>query len=155
MSLRALESVFLASMEGNTIDSYIFRKKDQAVTMDTKSAIQIHDEHVHVDPQLLFQRLVTIGTKNGELQHVFNHELCHYPQALFESVNVIRPTTKASLADALWCSEAAKLPGPSKTVQYILDGGALLHRFPWTRGSKYDQISNTVPMSLESMAELL
>ena len=37
----------------------------------------------------------------------------------------IRPTTKSSMADALWCYEAARLPGPSETVQYVLDGGAL------------------------------
>ena len=60
--------------------------------------------------------------------------------ALFESVNAIRPTTKSSLADALWCSEAAILPGPFETVKYVLDGRALLHRVPWTRGSTYDQI---------------
>ena len=44
------------------------------------------------------------------------------------------------MADALWCSEAAKLPGPSETVHYVLDGGALLHRIPWTKGATYDQI---------------
>ena len=60
--------------------------------------------------------------------------------ALFESVNAIRPTRISSLADALWCSEAAILPGPSETVQYVLDGRALLHRVPWTRGATYDQI---------------
>ena len=130
----------LASMEGKPVASYIFRKKDQAVTMDTKSTIKIQDEYVHVDPQLLFQRLLTVGTKNGELQNVFDHELCHYPPALFDSVNAIRPTTKSSLADALWCSEAEKLPGPSETVHYVLDGGALLHRIPWTRGATYDQV---------------
>ena len=79
----------LASMEGESVASYIFRKKDQAVTVETKSSIKIQDEHVHVDPQLLFQRLVIIGTNNGQLQKVFDHELCHYPPALFDSVNSI------------------------------------------------------------------
>ena len=44
------------------------------------------------------------------------------------------------MADALCCSEAAKLPEPSETVQYVVDGGALLHRIHWTRGATYDQI---------------
>ena len=39
-----------------------------------------------------------------------------------------------------WSSEAAKLSGPSETVQYALDGGALWHRIPWNRGATYDQI---------------
>jgi len=127
-------------MEGESVASNIFRKKNQALTMETNSYIKIQDEHVHAHPQLLFQRLVIIGTNNGELQKVFDHELCQYPPALFDSVNSIRLTTKSSLADALWCSEAAKLPGPSGTVHYVLDGGALLHRVPWAKGATYDQI---------------
>jgi len=127
-------------MEGESVASYIFRKKDQALTMETNSYIKIQDEHVHADPQLLFQRLVIIGTNNGELQKVFDHELCQYPPTLFDSVNSIRLTTKSSLADALWCSEAAKLLGPSQTVQYVLDGGTVLRRVPWTKGATYDQI---------------
>jgi len=129
-------------MEGNPVGSYIFRKKDQAVTKDIKLTIKIQDEHVHVDPELLFQRLVAVGTttKSGELQNVFNYDLCHYPSALFESANVLLPTTKSRLADAQWSSEAAKLPGPGENVRYVLDGGALLHRLPWTRGTTYDQI---------------
>ena len=129
----------LASMEGNPCVSYIFWKKNQAVIMDTKSTIKMQGEYVHVDPQLLFQRLLTIGTKNGELHNVFTHELCQYPPTLFESVNAIRPTTKSSLTDALWCSDAGK-PGPSKTVKYVFDCGALLDHIPWTRGATYDQI---------------
>ena len=65
---KSIAKHILASMEGNPGASYIFRKKDQAITMDTKSTIKMQDEYVHVDPQLLFQRLLTVGTKNGELQ---------------------------------------------------------------------------------------
>ena len=132
--------LILESMEGQPVFSYTFRKKDQAVTMVTQSTITIQGDQVQVDPQLLFQRLVAIGTKGDELENVFVHELCHYPPALFESVHQLRPTTKARLADALWSSDAAKLPGPSENVQYVLDDGALLHRIPWTRGARYEQI---------------
>ena len=120
-------------MEGNPVASYIFRKKYQAVTMDTKSTIKMQDEYIHVDPQLLFQILLTAGPKNDELQNVFDLKRCHYSPAIFKSVNAIRLTTKSSLTYAMWCSEAAKLPVPSETVQYVLDGGALLNRIPWTR----------------------
>ena len=78
---------------------------------------------LHVDPQLLFQGMLTVGMRYGELYNVFDHEIdMSLSPALFESVNAIRPTTKSSLADALCCFEAAILPGPSETVQYILDG---------------------------------
>ena len=40
---KSIGNHILASMEGNPVASYIFRKKDQAVTMDTKSTIKIQD----------------------------------------------------------------------------------------------------------------
>ena len=41
----------LVSMEGNpVVTSYIFREKDQYVTMDTKSNIKIQEEYIHADP---------------------------------------------------------------------------------------------------------
>ena len=49
---------------------------------------------------------------------------------------MLRQPQKPALADALW----TKLTPEAKTqpkgnVQYVLDGGALLHRVPWPRGS--------------------
>ena len=40
------------------------------------------------------------------------------PLALFETVNEIRPATKSSLADALWCSEAANFPIDLPSAQH-------------------------------------
>jgi hypothetical protein len=48
------------------LPSEIFTK---AVTMDAKAFIK--DEEVHVDPQLLFQRLVTAGVRCNDLSEVF------------------------------------------------------------------------------------
>ena len=31
---------------------------------------------------------------------------------------------------------------PSGDVQYVLDGGALLHRVPWTQGSTYESVGH-------------
>ena len=73
----------LKSMEGHKVTEYIL-KKDQAVTMDAKSTVNIQNENVQVDPQLLFQRQVTAGIRNDELIDTFVYELCSYPPALFE-----------------------------------------------------------------------
>jgi len=54
--------------------------------METNSSIKIQDEHVHVDKQLLSQRLIIISTNNGESQKVFDHELCQYLPALIQSI---------------------------------------------------------------------
>ena len=94
------------------------------------------DDFINIDPQLLFQRLVTAGTRNDNLAEVFEYELCSFPPALFEN----RTTPRASLADALWKLMPPDIPNPSGDVQYILDGGALLHRIAWNRGSTYYDI---------------
>ena len=48
---------------------------------------------------------------------------------------------KLVFADVLWKSIDEEQREPSgDQVQYVLDGGALLHRIPWARGSTYDSV---------------
>jgi hypothetical protein len=130
----------MQSMKDQKVVEYTFRKKDQVVTMGTKGSVKIRDEVVSVDPLLLFQRLSTAGARCGDLQDVFTYELCSYPPALFESPDVMRSGNKASLADSLWCPAVADSLKPPDQVQYVLDGGALLHRIPWVKGALWDAI---------------
>ena len=127
-------------MEGHNVTGYALKKKDQAVTMDAKSTVKIQNENVQVDPQLLFQWLVTAGTRNDELTEAYVYELCSYPPALFESSHVMQASNKATPTDALWSQKLAALPGPTGEAQHVLDGGTLLYRIPWTRGSKWETI---------------
>ena len=48
-----------------------FKKKDQIITLNSKNAVKIREEVIHIDPKLLFQRLVTVGIKNDNLAEVF------------------------------------------------------------------------------------
>ena len=93
-----------------------------------------------MDPQLIFQRLVTVGDRWENLPSLFKYELCTHPPALFESSSLPLQANKAVLADVLWKSMTVEQREPSGNVQYVLDGGALLHRLPWTRGSTYDSV---------------
>ena len=54
-------AAILKSMEGKTSDENTFRRKDQVVTLGTKSSVKIDGEEVQVDPQLLFQRLISVA----------------------------------------------------------------------------------------------
>ncbi len=54
-------AAILKSMEGKTSDENTFRRKDQVVTLGTKSSVKIDGEEVQVDPQLLFQRLIIVA----------------------------------------------------------------------------------------------
>lgn len=130
----------LNDLDGKNVLQHSFRKKDQVVTLRSSSAVSIKEDVIHIDPQLLFQRLVTAGKQTDNLEDVFQYELCSYPPALFESKWTPRLANKASLADTLWKSMPGDMPVPTGEALYILDGGALLHRVPWQRGLTYDEI---------------
>lgn len=138
---KAVGQNIMSSMEGQQVGDYTFRRKNQAVTMDAKSSVKIRGEEVHVDPQLLFQRLITAGVRSDELSEIFKYELCTYPPAIFASRNVMRTANKSSLAIALW-SPTIAADVSSDQVQCVLDGGALLHRIPWTMGTTWEHICN-------------
>ena len=107
------------------------------MTFGTRSSIKVRGEVVKVNPQLIFQKLVTIGERFGDLQSLFTYELCSYHPALFEASALPLAANKAALADALWKVVGSEQVESITDVQYILDGGALLHRISWQQGSTY------------------
>lgn len=135
----------LDAMPGQVVWDYSFQRKHQAVTMAVSSKLNVKNENIHIDPQLLFQRLVVITTTQDIVtEDLFKYELCTYPPALFDSMLLLRSANKAALAESLWklVKGIQDVPVCSSTVQYILDGGALLHRIPWSIGSTWMEICN-------------
>ena len=125
-------------MEGVSAVGYTFKRKNHAVTLNTKSEVKIDGVAVQNDPQILFQRLI-IATKTTEnLKDIFKHELCSYPPALFDSSLLLREPQKHVLANGIWGLVTPDIPRIIGEVQYVLDGGALLQRIPWIRGATYD-----------------
>jgi len=103
--------------------------------------VAINKEHVQIDPQLLFQRLLVVATNEFiDLQDLFKYEHCSYPAALFETTFVPRQADKPVLADALWNEvKREQISQPSQSL-YVLDEGALLHRIPWKHGITFCDI---------------
>lgn len=133
---RATGKNILASMIGKSVADYTFKRNAQAVTLASKSSVRIESDNVQIDPQLLFQRLIIACNSSDDLGKLFCYELCSYPTALFDSPLTLRQPQKPALADALWAKlSPGATSGPAGEVQYVLDGGALLHRIPWPRGS--------------------
>ena len=62
---KAIGNTILANMDGQDAEEYSFKKRDEAITMRTKSSLKIDGEAVHMDPHLLFQRL-TIAAKASQ-----------------------------------------------------------------------------------------
>jgi hypothetical protein len=93
----------IKSMEGRNILDFSFKRKDQVVTMSSKTSIKIDGETVHVDPQLLFQRCTTAA--NGlfdDISEIFKYELCNFPSLLFDANGFPREAHKSTLADIMW-----------------------------------------------------
>ena len=133
----------LAGMLGQNILEYAFKRRDQVVTLATNTAVKTSNKTVLIDPQLLFQRLVTAGSSQDNLNEVFKYELCSYPPSLFLTTDVMLTADKASLANAMWKQLPDSCQGsqvPEDIQQYVLDGGALLHRLRWNIGDTYDDI---------------
>ena len=134
--------LILKSMVGKSVTSISFVRKKQAVTLASKAAVKIDDECVQVDPQLIFQRLSFIATNgsNEDPASLFKYELCTHPAALFDHSSLPWEANKQALADAIWKlveNDNEVLPYP---VHYVLDGGSLLHRLPWTRGETFESV---------------
>jgi 5'-3' exonuclease len=129
----------LGQMSGKRVLEYSFKKKGQAITMDSESAMKTPDGDINIDPQLLFQRLVIAGTEVGDLSKALLCELCAYPPSLFESKYALLSANKPALASAIKSLAPADTAQPSD-IQYVLDGGALLQRIPWQSGEQYKDI---------------
>ena len=50
------------------------------------------------------------------------------------------PANKPALADAIWALIPRDVVRPTGQNQYALDGGSLVHRIPWQRGTTYNDI---------------
>ena len=131
---KAIGNTILANMDA---EEYSFKKRDQAITMRTKSSLKIDGEAVHMDPHLLFQRLTIAAKASQDLPSVFKYELCSHPPALFDTSLMLRQPQKPVLAEAIWKLHTPDLSEVTGPVQNVLDGGALIQRIPWTRGSTY------------------
>ena len=73
----------LLTMIGENVLEYTFKRKSQAVTLGSQTAVMIQGEAVQVDPQLLFQRLGIVACNGDDAAEAFRYELCSYPSALF------------------------------------------------------------------------
>ena len=139
---REIGEKILTSMVGKSVEEFTFKKADQAKSLGSRATVTIKGETVRVDPQLIFQRLITADERlANDPKSLFEYELCSHPPALFETPFLPLKANKASLADVLWKAMKEEQLQPSGDVRYVLDGGALLHRIPWPRGFTFDGVS--------------
>jgi len=134
----------LTSMVGHTVASYKFSQKNQVKTLASATHVKTNGgERIEMDPQRLYQRLVVTGICDIAMDDLFRYELCSFPTSLFDNHVRLRTGDKAELLHHL----VKLVPGciisvtpDLQSYQFILDGGALLHRFTWPKHSTYAEI---------------
>jgi len=114
------------------------------VTLDTCSSVKTGKATVLIDPQLLFQRLRTAGSRCDDLTDVFKYELCSYPPALFQTIDNLLEADKPALAKAIWkqLPLAVRNTVLPQNVQCVLDGGHCYTEFLGISGETYAVISS-------------
>ena len=101
--------MLIRQKQGDTIvkemtgQKFSFKRSKQVVTMSDKSDMKVLGEGIHIDTQLLFQRLTTAADRCvDDVSEVFKYELSSIPSSLFDNAGLPREPQKATLADALW-----------------------------------------------------
>ena len=103
--------------------------------------MKIGKDEVKVDPLLLFQRLMAVGSSlTDDTSSLFKYELCTVPPALFELTGLMRRADKSTRAKSLLNMLDDTNLELSHNVEYVLEGGALLQRLPWKRVMTYSAI---------------
>ena len=97
---------------------------------------------IHMDSTLLFERL-TAACSPEELSTAFGYELSPQPTSLFDKDGLMNKADKRKLKAALrrivgQCSD--EIPN---NAQYIVDGGYLLYKVPWSVRQPIQQITES------------
>jgi len=133
-----------AKSVGEKILTSMVDYKNQVKTLASSIHVKTASgEQIEMDPQRLYQRLLVTGICDTPMEELFMYELCSFPTSLFDTHLLLRTGDKAEIIHYLIKQVPACITAsPQPNVQYIVDGGALLHRFPWPKQNSYSDICN-------------
>jgi hypothetical protein len=116
------------------------RRKDQLRSLESLTqSIKIDDKNsIFLNSTRLFTRLAAIAQREEDVEQYFKFELTLRPQALFKN-NLMRKSDKFSLVKILITDHRMCLKDDINGV-YIIDGGALLHRVHWIKGTRFKEV---------------
>ncbi|CAC5413385.1 unnamed protein product [Mytilus coruscus] len=135
----------IESMKDQDAFSISFKKSMQVKTLNEKTKIRTQGDTLNVSSQLLVQRLITAAKHvTDDVSKIFSYDLSNFPSAMFHTSGSMQEPQKSNLAEALWaigdCS--AEYETSTTDVQYILDGGSLLHCIQWLIGVTFGRIAD-------------
>ena len=133
-------SNILQAMIGKNIFDYSFKKSSQAVTPTTTPTVTLDGETVHVDPQLDLQQQPSDQLKTFHKFLIMNYVVFH-PHYLIQLDSSEKHNSQPWQMPFGYLETAAVLNHLEMT-QFVLDGGSLLQRIPWSKGTPFATIWN-------------
>ena len=76
---KAIGQNIMTSMTDKSLMQYSFKRYDPAVTLQSKPSVRVGGDQVHVDPELLFQRLIVAARSTDDTETMFRFELYSHP----------------------------------------------------------------------------
>lgn len=132
----AMGKAAMEKIVGTPFSEVKLTRKDCALPLSSvTSSIKIQGEPVVIDPLLIFQRISISKQTDEDLKQYLQYELAPFPLALFDEAGM-RKTKKAVLYNIL----KPTLNNNLQDFDIVIDGGFLLHRVIWLRGSTISTI---------------
>jgi len=114
------------------------RKHDKVKTLaQLSNTCVVGSDHISVDVTRLFHRLIIVAERSMELAKFFRFELTQYPTSLFNNGFMRKPDKPALYRRFAVDLMSEQLPAIST---FVVDGGCLLHKIRWTKGTSYADI---------------
>ena len=114
------------------IKTFKFLQHDKTVSKTGGAAFQSH---------AMFNRMITVAAREDNIEEFFHYELTQEPMSLFKNGMMRKPEAlrKVTMPE----EEAIKKDDIKNCDTYVLDGGALIHRVRWSKGTKFITIAET------------
>ena len=107
------------------------KRKDKVRNFDDPMpTTNIDDKDVHINPTILFSRLIALANFKEGVVNNFSYGLTPKPISLFKH-GLIRKPNKATLRNHFATKE--KAIAPIEFDACVVDGGALLHKVKWPK----------------------
>jgi hypothetical protein len=116
-----------------TYGSVTLHKTSRVKTLaNMHNLFKVDDESSEIDANSLFHRLVVLAQRSENQAACFEFELAPFPTALFKDGFMRKPDKPALYRE--FTKNLTSQPVPLRKV-FVIDGGCLLHRVRWTRGT--------------------
>lgn len=132
----------ISKMIGKNVSAYSFQNINKAVIMGSNNAILIDRKVTHIDPQLLFQRLMLMARNfnDDKLKDVFKYELSQKPSSLFDDSGLMREDKTNDFVNSFIAvnealDNARISPDFENTCRHVLCGNLFLKRISWKKNS--------------------